>query len=344
METRLEFLPTAPFPRDPFVLSPLGGGGGPQLNNLDQEDDYHPFKVYVMERRGQNGRARGKFGVEYKSVLFKNKNAFENIPITGLLTNRLNFQDPGWEEFPEEEKIVYLKGTLSGGSVTRVDVDSDLTPAQLLTKKRITGSGTSQTEFILPIARLFRYGSEPEKLGVEQYVTSNLMLCNVTFDDVTGLYPCPGPAGGGGGVSSGPWDVSLSGVGDPNPTTGKYSSYKTILNPGLVGGILPNNWEAEFTVSSGLSYMVVDCQSNGKVVTTASISNSTSAPQQQTPGLNTAPSSFKILFAVIKDGAAIRTVREGHIALNPVISLSLSKPSPTPGLNVLDRYYVWGLL
>jgi hypothetical protein len=130
----------------------------------------------------------------------------------------------------------------------------------------------------------------------------------------------------------GPWDVYF------------IEANRVKVAPGLVGGVLPSNWDAEFTVGSGLSYMVVDCQSDGKVVTTASISNSTSAPQQQTPGLNTAPSSFKILFAVIKDGAAIRTMRGGHIAINPVISLSLSKPSPTPGLNVLDRYYVWGLL
>lgn len=130
----------------------------------------------------------------------------------------------------------------------------------------------------------------------------------------------------------GPWDVYFI-------ETGKVK-----VAPGLVGGILPSNWEAEFAVGNGLSYMVANCQSNGKVITSASISNSTSAPQQQTPGLNTAPSSFDILFAVVKDGAAIRTMRGGHIAINPVISLSLSKPSPTPGLNVLDRYYVWGLL
>lgn len=131
----------------------------------------------------------------------------------------------------------------------------------------------------------------------------------------------------------GPWDVNIIGTG------------KAKVAPGLVGGILPSNWDSEISFNqSGLSYMVVECQSNGKVVTTASISNSSSAPQQQTPGLNLAPSSFKILFAVIKDGAAIRTIREGHIALNPVISVSLPKTSLTPGLNVLDRYYVWGLL
>ena len=346
METRLDYLPTSPFPRDPLALGRIyAGGAGPQLNNLDLEDDYHPFKVYVMSLRAQGSQARGKWGVEYKSVVYKDKNDFSNQTVTGLLTNRLDFQDAGWNVFPtQDDKIVYLKGTVSGGQVTAIDVDSDLTLTQLNTKKRITGSGSSQTEFICPIARLFRYGSNPQRLGVEQYVKTNLMLRKVSFGDDEGWYPCPGPAGGGGGVSSGPWDVSLSGVGDPSPTTGKYSSYKAIVNPGLVGGILPNNWQTEFTVGNGLSYMVADCQSNGRVVTSASISNSTSAPQQQAPGLNTAPGSFTILFAVVKDGAAIRTIREGHIAINPVISLSLQKSSPTPGLGVVDRYYVWGLL
>jgi len=80
------------------------------------------------------------------------------------------------------------------------------------------------------------------------------------------------------------------------------------------------------------------------VVTAATISNATTIPTSQTPGLNTAPSSFKILFAVIKDGTAIRTLREGHIAVNPIIAVTTIKPSPTPGLNVSDRHYVWGLV
>lgn len=137
----------------------------------------------------------------------------------------------------------------------------------------------------------------------------------------------------GSGPDLGPWDIRITGTG------------KLKVAPGLVGGILPSNWEDEISFNqNGLSYMVVDCQSDGKVVTAASISADSSPPTQQTPGLHLAPSSFKIAFAVLKDGEAIKTVRAGHISVSPTIVLSLQNPSPTPGLNVVNRYYIWGLL
>jgi hypothetical protein len=136
-----------------------------------------------------------------------------------------------------------------------------------------------------------------------------------------------------GSPDLGPWDVYIIQPG------------KLRVAPGLIGGILPSNWNTEFTFDQNeLSYMVADCQSDGKVVTAATISNTTEAVTPQTYGLNTAPSSFRILFAVIKDETAVRTVRGGHITINPIIALSHQKTNPTPGLNVVDRYYVWGLL
>lgn len=141
-----------------------------------------------------------------------------------------------------------------------------------------------------------------------------------------------------------PWDIDLQGAGTPDPETGEYTSYTATVNPGLIGGILPSNWNDEFNVPSGLSYMVVECQSDGKVVTTATISNDTEIPTSQNPTLNTAPDTFKILFAVLKDGKAIRTLREGHISVNTVVVLTTPSDNPLPGLNVLDRHYVWGLM
>ena len=137
----------------------------------------------------------------------------------------------------------------------------------------------------------------------------------------------------GSGPDLGPWDIRITGTG------------KLKVAPGLVGGILPSNWDDEISFNpSGLSYMVVDCQSDGKVVTAASIIADSSPPTKQTPGLNTAPSTFKILFGVVKNGAFSRTVRQGHISINPTVTLVQQNASPTPGLNVLDRYYVWGLI
>lgn len=137
----------------------------------------------------------------------------------------------------------------------------------------------------------------------------------------------------GSGPDLGPWDIYFVGTG------------RLKVIPGLIGGILPSNWESEISFNQNeLSYIIADCQSDGKVVTAVQIVSRASAPQQQTPVLNSAPSSFKVAFAVVKDGAAIRTVRQGHIAVTPTIVMSANSTSPTPGLNVIDRYYIWGLL
>lgn len=127
----------------------------------------------------------------------------------------------------------------------------------------------------------------------------------------------------------GPWDVYF------------IEANKVKVAPGLVGGILPSNWDAEFAVGNGLSYMVADCQSDGKTITSASISNMASPPTQENPRLNAAPSSFKISFAIIQDGAASRTVAAGHISVSTTLVVTVQSPSPIPGLNVLDRYYAW---
>lgn len=349
METRLEFLPTAPFPRDPFVLSPIAGGAGPQLNNLDEEDEYHPFKVYVMSLEAQGSQAQGKWGVEYKSVVYKDKNDFSNQPIIGLLTNRLSFDDPGWNAFPtDQDKIVYLKGTVSGGQVTAIDVDDDLTLTQLNTKNRITGSGSSQTEFICPIARLFRYGSNPQRLGVEQYVKTNLMLQKVSFGDDEGWYPCPGPAGGGGGgVSSGPWDVSLSGVGTPD-SQGKFSSYNAIVNPGTINNILPSNTFAsdggfvKFTIQANvMTYLFLDVATDGKKINTAELKTATNLPTDAPPvATNMAPSKIVIPLGIVKNLAAVK-LRSSAITATPVVAGTISKVPQNPNDEPFTRTWMW---
>jgi hypothetical protein len=296
----LNWLPTSPFPRDPLYPSNIyAGGAGPQINNLDLEDDYHPFKVYVMELEGSGGTARGKVGMEYKSTVFKDENGFGYQPIIGLLTDRLNFQDSGWTQFPTQEKIAYLKGTVSGGAVTQIDLEWDFDPTTLPTKKRLIGGSPvtveNQTEFFLPVARLFRYGSDPQKLGVEQYVKTHLLLYKVTFGDDTGWYPVPSP-GGEGGASQYPWDI----VAYPDPySTANPRPYKAKIVPGTIGGILPSNYDIELAVGTGLKYAIVDCSTNGEAVTSATISFTSTFPSSISATADKAPTSFKVCFGMI---------------------------------------------
>ena len=300
----LNWLPTSPFPRDPLYPSNIyAGGAGPQINTLDLEDDYHPFKVYVMELEGSGGTARGKVGMEYKSTVFKDENGFGYQPIIGLLTDRLNFDDAGWTEFPSEEKIAYLKGTVSGGAVTQIDLEWDFDPTMLPGRKRLTGGSPctveNQTEFFLPVARLFRYGSEPQKLGVEQYVKTHLLLYVVTFGNDTGWYPVPSP-GGRGRTTQYPWDIIA--YPDPN-STAQPPPYKAKIVPGLIGGLLPDNWDIELDVTDGLKYGVVSCTTNGTAVTGATISFDSTFPDPPEENESSAPSTFKVAFGMIQKDA-----------------------------------------
>lgn len=345
----LRWLPTSPFPRDPLYPANIyAGGGGPQLNNLDQEDDYHPFKVYVMELESNGSTARGKVGVEYKSTVYKNENGFGYQPLTGLLTDRLDFDDAGWEGFPSQEKIVYLKGTVSGGNVTKIDVDWDLTPDQLTTKKRLEGGSPvtvdNQTAFNLPIARLFRYGTDPQKLGVEQYVKSHLLLYKVKFGEDEGWYPVPGPGGGGGGSVQSPWDIvaypdPASMNQDPPPTN---PPYKAKIVPGTIGGILPSNYDEEIDVGTGLKYGIVDCSTNGEMVTSATISFTSTFPSPISATADKAPTSFKVCFGMVNKEANKAPEVYNFWKRSPsAVPNAAYAIAPTTSGQPVKYYYVW---
>lgn len=353
MQGELNWLPTSPFPRDPLYPSAIyAGGSGPQTTNLDLEDEYFPFKVYVMERERSGLQAVGKVGVEYKSVLYKDENGFGNKPIVGLLTDRLKFDDAGWTDFPEEENIVYLKGTVEGGEVTEINVEWEMTPEELKEKKRIDGGSpvtpSNQTEFILPIARLFRYGNapSPQKLGVEQYVKTNLLLCKVKFGEDEGWYPVPSPVGSGGGSTTTlPWQIILKGVGEPDEN-GKFNDYDGKVWPGTVGGSLfPSNVFSgsslnTFRVGSGLMKWKCRCLTDGKQITSAQIVVDASDPPPQQLVPSALPAQVWFVFGLTAEGLTYRTVGYG----NPVIStnqyiITDKTSSPPPGIPGVDRWY-----
>ena len=343
MGDSLEFLPPHTFaPLD--MPSGRGLGSGWVSTNQDEDDSYHPFKVYIkVSAPTKPDTANGKVGVEYKSTVYKDANLFSKQTLSGLLTDRFDKNDSGWETFPSSDKIVYLKGTVSGGTVTAIDIDWDQDPDQLDTKKRLIG-GTpctvdNQTEFFCPIAKVFRYGQKPEKLGVDQYVFTHLMLRKVTFGDDEGWYPCPGP--GGGGSAEFPWDIKVSGV-PPPADDGTYSSYKAIIVPGLIGGILPSNYDDEFTVNSGVTYGIVECTTNGEAVTSATISFNSTFPTPESATADKAPTSFKVCFGMVdKSGSDAPLVFDFWKTSKSAVPNAAYAIAPTTPNDPTKYYYVW---
>jgi hypothetical protein len=138
-----------------------------------------------------------------------------------------------------------------------------------------------------------------------------------------------------------PWDVSLTGVGAPDPVTGKYASFKGKVWPGMVQGFVPANIGgttglAEFAVAAAWTYWICTIATDGKTVTGATISTSTSLPAAQTPTNGAMPGTAAFVFAVSWEGRAWRTLGAVNPSLSSYLVLEIANAGQDP-----ERWYVW---
>jgi hypothetical protein len=92
-----------------------------------------------------------------------------------------------------------------------------------------------------------------------------------------------------------PWDI----VAYPDPdSTAPNPPYKAKIVPGTIGGILPSNYDTEVDVGTGLKYAIVDCTTNGEMVTSATISFTATFPSPISATADRAPTSFKVCFGM----------------------------------------------
>jgi hypothetical protein len=179
---------------------------------------------------------------------------------------------------------------------------------------------------------------------VEQYVTTSLFLTTVDIGGKSAIYACPSIGSGGTQRAALPWDIDLKGVGTPDPETGEYSSYTATVNPGTLNGILPSNWDEEFSVSgSSIYYAIAVIQTDGTAINAVSIEIRTTAPSLQVPAIWATPTAVEYLFGLIKDGSAKRVIGAGSISLIPKVWLTVEKDEPVgPGELAYNRYYILG--
>ena len=148
--------------------------------------------------------------------------------------------------------------------------------------------------------------------------------------------------GGGATAALEPWDIiELAGVGTPN-SQGKFANYKARVMPGLLCGILPSNWDAEFSFSgTGIVYAVAKIQTDGTAINALEIAITSTAPAQQTPEKWKLPTSVDYLFAVIFEGSVKRTIGAGNINIAPKVWITVPKETAVgPGELPYDRYYI----
>ena len=130
-----------------------------------------------------------------------------------------------------------------------------------------------------------------------------------------------------------PFDVTASASG---------SDLAISVLPGLVNGVLPSNIFTTLTASSsGKKYIVVSCDSNGKNVTSASMAVETSIPTAPLATINSAPTQFKVIVAVVSGSSVYKTIPCGNILARVSPSIQENTTTYSAGARNFNIYYQW---
>jgi len=141
---------------------------------------------------------------------------------------------------------------------------------------------------------------------------------------------------GAGGSRRQPWDIYVSDTeGEEDAIT-----YTLKVQPGTISGILPANWNDEFTAQSDeVYYGVAEITTDGQDLTGVSIDISTEVPNFATPELFSVPTSVKLLFGFGLNTKTFRVFAPGSPTVRPRPWITLEKPSSQPGELPYDIYY-----
>jgi hypothetical protein len=146
------------------------------------------------------------------------------------------------------------------------------------------------------------------------------------------------PAGKGTPATRQPWDL----IATPDPdSTAENPPYKIRVQPGTLNGILPSNWDTEFTAAAaGLYYAKAVIATDGETITGVTIAIDTTPPIGQDPQEFAIPATAEYLFGLFAEGNVYRVIGAGSISLLPrqwfVVE---SDPAAAPGELPYDIYY-----
>jgi hypothetical protein len=145
--------------------------------------------------------------------------------------------------------------------------------------------------------------------------------------------------GGGSGSARQPWDLvpRIDPESDPeNP------SYLIRVRPGTITGVLPTNWDDEFSANNeGLYYAVASVSVGTEGVSAVEISVSTDQAAQPTAELWSVSSPVEYLFGLFLEGRAYRVIGTGSPVLLPRVYLTKPLDEPAePGELPYEQYYI----
>ena len=130
-----------------------------------------------------------------------------------------------------------------------------------------------------------------------------------------------------------PFDVSITTV---------SSGIDVYLSLGTVNGLMPsNNFEKINTNTSGKKYVVINCESNGKNVTSASWNIQNNFPVPVVATIDVAPTTFGVLVAAISGSDVYKAIPCGNIVARVSPSIQEDRESYVAGQRNYNQYYQW---
>ena len=126
--------------------------------------------------------------------------------------------------------------------------------------------------------------------------------------------------------------------------TAVTSGYEVTFQAGTINGILPTNMLDKITGVSTASnnYFYLKCTTDGKVITSSVIEQSTSFRTPPAPTADTAPVQFNILIGYMTtDGMSDRAISCGHLQARIAPSIQEDASSYVAGERNYTQFYNW---
>lgn len=130
----------------------------------------------------------------------------------------------------------------------------------------------------------------------------------------------------------------------PFDVTGAISGTDLILSvrAGLVNGVLPSNiFDKLTTTTSGQKFVVINCDTDGKNVVSASleVTETMPVPPESTEGV--APDAFGVIIAAITGGIIYKAIPCGNILARVTPSVQVDSETYVAGARNYFQYYNW---
>jgi len=130
-----------------------------------------------------------------------------------------------------------------------------------------------------------------------------------------------------------PFDVSVSVT---------ASGQDVGLALGTINGLMPsNNFDKINTSTSGKKYVVINCESNGKNVVSASWAIQNDIPVPPLATIDVAPTTFGVLVAAISGSDVYKTIPCSNITARVGPSIQEDRNTYVAGQRNYNQYYQW---